>query len=154
MMTSPSPSNKPGNRKQSQPGKSPSPGPGMSPAMLALLAVLGVGVFAILPRMGQHTSPQTQQANPEAATVTIQNDNDDQGTIHAFWSLPVSQQQFWFDGVPAAATCDEHSCTVQKRRGIRQIYFRWFNTSLNQWYYFQCPADYRGQFQGIPYTSK
>lgn len=136
---------------KSQPGKSPGPAPGRSPVMLALIAALGLGAIAILPRLGQQPTQQ-QSVNPQAGAVTISQD-DDQGSIHPYWGMSVSQQQFWWDATPTPATCDEHSCTVPKRTAT-QLYFRWFDNSENRWYYFQCPANYRGTFTGIPYANK
>lgn len=145
------PSHKPGNQRQPQKSSSARSGKGVPPGMLMLIAVLGIVTFAILPRSGQQPAQQTQTANPEAAAVTV---NNDENNIHVTWGFPVSQQNFWFDNIPAGASCDQNNCTLLKRSGMRQIYFRWFNNSENRWYYFQCPANYQGTFQGIPYTSK
>lgn len=101
--------------------------------------------MAILPRL-----VRTQSPSATGSTVVL---NEDAEKIHAFWGPEVSQQQFYFDNLPAAADCDRHSCAVLKRPAA-QIYFRWFNDAENRWYYFQCPSNYRGQFQGIPYTGE
>lgn len=132
------------------PGKSGSPSLGMPPAVVALIAVLGLGAFTILPRLGQKSAQQAQTTTAQAGAVTISEDN---GSIHPYWGMSVSRQQFWWDATPIPATCDEHNCTVPKRTATN-LYFRWLDNSSNRWYYFQCPASYRGYFQGIPYTSK
>ncbi|MBW4635238.1 MAG: hypothetical protein KME30_26090 [Iphinoe sp. HA4291-MV1] len=115
------------------------------PALLFVL--LGLGLVSVLPHLGQNTSKQA--TTPSGATVSIENGQKND-TIHVFWSLPVSQTQFWLDNSPVSAQCDQHNCTVPKHRRVSQIYFRWLDSSDNKWYYFQCNSDYRGQFKGIP----
>jgi hypothetical protein len=142
------PTSKPNQR---QPTQSPSRSQtstskaGIAPVAVAIAAILGAG-FVVLPRI--FTASQSQVSSPVAA-VRMQNNND---VINVYWGNPTTRQEFWFDGVTAPAKCDANQCEVPKRPGIQQVYFRWLNTTENRWYYFQCPANYSGRFQGIPYT--
>jgi hypothetical protein len=93
----------------------------------------------------EHNQPQSQQQPEE------QKEQD--STLKAYWGSPTSQAQFWFDGRPVAATCDQHNCTVTKPKGAKQVYLRWFDIAENRWYYFQANSEYKGQFKGIPLNS-
>jgi hypothetical protein len=116
---------------------------------LFLVAALGVGLVA---HPKQATKGQ-QAVSPSATTVTIEN-NEQESKFQVFWGVPASQVQFWLDNSPTPAQCDQQHCIVPKLQSTKQIYFRWLDTSNNQWYYFQCDANYKGQFQGIPYSAK
>jgi hypothetical protein len=153
------------------------------PLTLVLAAVLGLGLVSLLPKFNNPNAATKENPTPSGATVTLENYNSQQshplsqasnqpeqenqpqnqqqkepgeqgGQIKAYWSSPTSQAQFWFDGKPATASCDEYNCLVPKPKGANQVYLRWFNTGENQWYYFQCNADYKGRFEGIPYGVK
>jgi hypothetical protein len=124
--------------------------------VISLVAILGLAFISLLPRFTQseHLAVATKQAvSPTATTVTLENKREQNGNLHIFWSIPVSQAQFWFDNSPVAANCDPQNCTVLKHNTVQQIYFRWLDSSDNQWYYFQCNGDYKGQFKGISYAT-
>ncbi len=131
--------------KQSKPALS------LQTVSLALIAILGLAFMSLLPRFSQQTAPK-HAISPSAATVRIENGDQKDGNLHVSWSLPVSQTQFWLDNSPVLAKCDTQNCTVPKNDSVRQIYFRWLDSSDNRWYYFQCNGDYKGQFKGLPYT--
>ena len=141
---------KPSKQRQSQSKELQKSGQGGPPAII-LAALLGVGAIAILPKLAQQPVQRTQTTTPQGAVGISR----DQGKIYVWWrGVTVSAQQFWFDGLPATASCDPQNCTLLMRDGAQQVYFRWFNNDERRWYYFQCPANYDGQFQGIPYTGK
>jgi hypothetical protein len=94
-------------------------------------------------------SPGSEEKNQQQS----QEKGKQSSTLNAYWGSPVSQVQFSFDNIPTPANCSSQHCTIALRQGVNQIYLRWFNISENQWYYFQCPGNYRGQFQGIPLSS-
>ena len=121
--------------------------------VISLVAISGLAIISVLPRFTHLTVAPKQAVSPTATTVKMENNREEDANFHVFWSIPVTNAQFWFDGTPTTATCDGHNCTVPKRQGVRQIYFRWLDSSDNQWYYFQCRADYQGQFKGISYAT-
>lgn len=123
---------------------------GISPLLLFALglgAASLVALFQFSTALLLHRS--TKQSSLAAATVEIREDGD---SITISWTETTTGQAFWLDRIPMSATCDAHTCKLFKRPGAQQVYLQWLNSSENRWYYFQSPADYRGSFQGIPYS--
>lgn len=120
--------------------------------IMAALSGLGlIGVMSFLPQLGFFpANKQTVGLTP--ATVTMQDNQEDKSTLRVFWDTPVTQPQFWFNDKLVRMSCDTQTCTIPKPVSTELVYFRWMNTTDNKWYYFQCNGDYRGKFQGIPYT--
>jgi hypothetical protein len=140
------PSHKP-NKPKSEQARAKIPPPVQ---VISLVAILGLLLSAL--QFGHLAVTPKQAVSPTATTVRMENNREEGASFHVFWSIPVTNAQFWFDNTSTTADCDERNCTVPKRQGIRQIYFRWLDSSDNQWYYFQCSGDYQGQFKGIPYA--
>jgi hypothetical protein len=131
---------------------------------LVVVMIIALGFNSINPNSNQSeggknislpTNGVKLESSPSAEEKSQQHSQEkgeQSNTLNAYWGSSVSQVQFYFDNVSTPANCSSQNCTVAIRQGVNQIYMRWFNISENQWYYFQCPGNYRGQFEGIPYS--
>jgi hypothetical protein len=162
---------RPNPTKINQVQKSPSLTKSTNPKIILLLPalvvamIIALGFNSINPNSNQSESGKNANLPPTAVKLESspsseeknQQQSQEKGkqssTLNAYWGSPVSQVQFYFDNIPTSANCSSQNCTTAISQGVNQIYMRWFNISENQWYYFQCPGDYRGQFQGIPLSS-
>jgi hypothetical protein len=153
--------------------KTSSPEP-TSASSLVLLTMLALGLLGAISFMATSLMPKsaspatvkrtdtnspaanlttTTKATQTGASVRMEN-NEDGSTMRVFWAVPVSEAQFWFNNKPVKADCNGDTCTLPKPESSNQVYFHWLNSSNNQWYYFACNGDYRGEFEGVPYSVK
>jgi heme-binding NEAT domain protein len=143
----------PSNQPKPEPSTSPNNKTALAPTIITatLSALCLIGVVSLLPRLGFLTATK-QTVGLAPTTVTMQENQQDNSTMSVLWDAPVSQPQFWYNNRLVNATCNSQTCTVPKPNSTNQVYFRWLNTTDNQWYYFTCNGDYRGTFQGIAYS--